>query len=134
MNIQWNKILTADFWFALDSTQLHRVDWVIGGFGGLLLVIGIGFWLYSWKVSSATPRIRIKQVGSILFWAGLLEVVWLGLRYQRANALGTRFAAIVGGLLVLVWLYGPIKYFWKHYKNDILAEQKRLEKEKYLKM
>ncbi len=41
MGINWKVLLTQDFWFDVDRSQIHRIDYVILYFGIALVVLGI---------------------------------------------------------------------------------------------
>lgn len=134
MTIQWKNFLSQDFWFGLDLMKLHRIDWAIAYIGAGLFVLGVIFWLWAWRTRNGLIKGRLSQVGKIFTTIGIVEMAWFGIRYQQVAVLGTKFVAVLFGLVGLLWLIGPLKYFIKQYRHDVVAERKRLEKEKYLKM
>lgn len=134
MNIKWAEVFSSDFWFSIDSSRIHASDWVIGYAGAGLVVAGIALLVIAWRSQNKLLKSPLRESGNIILLAGALEMLWFWFRYQQAAVLGTKFAAIIIGVLVLVWLVGPIFYFLRRYPSDVKEYYKQIAKEKYLNM
>ena len=132
MNINWNEVLSSEFWFSIDRTRLHLTDWVIA-YGAIgLVVLGIIFLIYKYGTKNVFLKEVARRFATIFITIGVLEAIWFGFRYQLAQALGTRFAAVLIAVVGLVWLYGPIKYLCTRYTTDMAEAQRKMMREKYL--
>lgn len=134
MNIKWKEFTTADFWLGLDRVSMHLTDKVIL-FAGLALVL-LGAIILVVKIinTDKLKKPHFSRISSTFITVGLLEMLWYVLRWQYVNMLGARITAALIGLIGLMFLYRPLKYFLFNYRKDMAVQSKEQLKEKYLNM
>lgn len=133
MTIDFHKLFSTEYLVTIDPSRLHPTDKGLLVLGVALSVIGLvarvaGRW-------SAHPHGR-QQLRRVSAWAltiGLLELLWFGLRYERALYLGSHLAAFLVLLAGLIWLVFLLKYRFGQYRRDVIQWQKDQVKQKYLR-
>lgn len=132
-SINWSVFTTSHFWFGIDRFNgVSLTDKIILWFGVALLATGIIVLVYRVLSKDTLLKPMISRVSSVFITVGLLEMFWFLLRNQFVNTLGTRAVALLIGLTGLLFLYQPIKYFWRQYGGDLQSYQKQQLKDKYL--
>ena len=132
-SINWSLLLTSKFWFEIDRmTSISLADKIILWTGVALLALGIILLVYRLLTKNILLKPVIGRVSSVFISVGLLEMLWFLLRTQYVNTLGARITALLIGLIGLGFLFGPLKYFLKQYRQDKVNYQKQQVKEKYL--
>ncbi len=134
MTINWNKFFSTEYWFAIDRAIIHPTDKIIFGFGAAIFILGVIALVGKMITKNKLLKPSIGRIGTVFIWVGLLELLWYFLRTQYVYALGTRFAALLIGVVGLLFLYSPIKYFFTQYKNDREQFEKQQVKDKYLNL
>lgn len=131
-NINWKELISGEYWFGVDRATMHLTDKIILYFGVGLVVLAIVLLVF--KLLSKNDLIRpvYNRLISVFFTVGLLEMLWFLLRSQYVYALGSRLAALVVGVIGLIYLYKPAKYLLLQYKKDSQVLSKQQLKEKYL--
>ncbi len=130
-NIDWHKVASSDFWFAVDPAIIHPSEKAFLYIGIALVILGIIFLIYSRFANKFLANVTFR-IGRILLTTGVIEGIWYVLRYENAQALGTRFTAALMLVLGLAFLYWPIKYFFTHYKLDMARAEREASRDKYL--
>lgn len=130
--MNFKNLLTSDYWFDVDRTRLHLFDKTVLGIGvGFVVLSGI-LYLIKRKVQNPFDKQIAEKLAVAIFWLGLLEVLWFGLRFEYVAMLGTKFVA---GLIALSFairiIYLLIKYL-RNRKAALVAWQKEQTKLKYL--
>lgn len=131
-NIDWGEVFSKNFWFGIDRARIHFADTAFLYIGGALVAFGILMLLYArFSRNQFLARVAVR-ISKIFLTIGLLEGLWYLLRTQYVQALGTRLVAV--SLLVwgLIWLYFPIRYLLKNYKEDMEKAHREMNREKYL--
>lgn len=132
-SINWSVFTTSRFWFGIDRFGgVSLTDKIILWFGAGLLALGIILLIYRVVSKNMLVKPALGRISSVFITVGLLEMFWFLLRAQFVNTLGTRFAALLVGLIGLGFLYSPVKYFFKHYKQDSANFEREQTKQKYL--
>jgi hypothetical protein len=132
-SINWSLFLTSQFWLGIDRFGgISLADKIILWTGVALLALGIILLVYRLLTKNVLLKPVIGRVSSVFIVVGLLEMLWFLLRSQFVNTLGARITAVIIGLIGLGFLYGPLKYFIKQYRQDKVNYQKQQVKEKYL--
>lgn len=131
--IDWSLVWSSQFWFGIDRFKgVSMADKMILWFGVGLLAVGIVVLVYRLLSKNKLLKPTLGRISSVFITVGLIEMLWFVLRSQFVNTLGTRFTAVLIGLVGLGFLYSPIKYFLKQYSKDIEIYQKEELKNKYL--
>lgn len=131
-NINWKELISSEYWFGIDRASMHLTDKIILYFGAGLVVIAIALLVIKLLSKNELVRPIYNRVVSVFLTVGLLEMLWFLLRSQYVYALGTRLAALVIGIIGLIYLYKPAKYLLFQYKKDSQVLSKQQLKEKYL--
>lgn len=131
-NINWKELISSEYWFGIDRAAMHLTDKIILYFGIGLVVLAIVLVVLKLLSKNDLTRPVYNRVISVFFTVGLLEMFWFLLRSQYVNALGSRLAALVIGVIGLIYLYKPAKYLLTQYKKDSQVLSKQQLKEKYL--
>lgn len=134
MNINWKELITKQYWFGLDRGVVHLTDQIILYTGAALVLLGVILLIVKLISKDTLKKPQISRVSSVFITVGLLEMLWYVLRWQYVNALGSRFMAALIGIIGLMFLWKPIKYFLFSYRKDVVIQSKEQLKEKYLKM
>jgi hypothetical protein len=132
-NIDWGKVFSKNFWFSIDRVTIHPSDKAFLYIGGVLAVAGILKLFYArFSRNQFLARIAVR-VSKILLTIGLLEGLWYLLRTQYVQFFGTRAVALAILLWGIIWMYYPIKYLFRNYKEDMEKAHREMSREKYLK-
>jgi hypothetical protein len=131
--IKWREFITPSFWFQMNYLEMHQSDRLFGVAGLALIVLAIIAYIYARFVNNVFLTKVAKRIAKIFLTIGIFEVIWLGLRYEYVQALGTHIVALLILIVGLIWLYYPIKYLITHYKIDMAEAQRAASREKYLK-
>ncbi len=134
MNINWKELITKQYWFGLDRGVVHLTDQIILYTGAALVLLGVILLIVKLISKDTLKKPQISRVSSVFITVGLLEMLWYVLRWQYVNALGSRFMAALIGIIGLMFLWKPIKYFLFSYRKDVVIQSKEQLKEKYLNM
>ncbi len=134
MNINWKELITKQYWFGLDRGVVHLTDQIILYTGAALVLLGVILLIVKLISKDTLKKPQISRVSSVFITIGLLEMLWYVLRWQYVNALGSRFMAALIGIIGLMFLWKPIKYFLFSYRKDVVIQSKEQLKEKYLNM
>lgn len=134
MNINWKELITKQYWFGLDRGVVHLTDQIILYTGAALVLLGVILLIVKLISKDTLKKPQISRVSSVFITVGLLEMLWYVLRWQYVNALGSRFMAALIGVIGLMFLWKPIKYFLFSYRKDVVIQSKEQLKEKYLNM
>ncbi len=134
MTINWNELISKQYWLGLDRGVVHLTDKIILYFGAALVVIGVILLIVRLLSSDKLKRPQFGRISSVFMTVGLLEMLWYVLRWQYVSALGSRLAALLVGLFGIYFLIKPIRYFLFQYRKDLNLLSKEQLKEKYLKM
>lgn len=134
MNINWKELITKQYWFGLDRGVVHLTDQIILYAGAALVLFGVILLIVKLISKDTLKKPQISRVSSVFITVGLLEMLWYVLRWQYVNALGSRFMAALIGVIGLMFLWKPIKYFLFSYRKDVVIQSKEQLKEKYLNM
>ncbi len=132
MTINWKDFFSTKYWFAIDRAVVHPTDKIIFGFGAIIFILGVLVLLVKLISKNQLLKPIIGRISAVFITVGLLEILWYFLRLQYINALGSRLAALIIGLVGLVFLYKPVKYFFGQYSKDQELYQKQQVKDKYL--
>lgn len=131
--IDWSLVWSSQFWFGIDRFKgVSMADKIILWFGVGLLAVGIIVLVYRLLSKNVLLKPILGRISSVFISVGLLEMFWFLLRSQLVNTLGSRFTAVLIGLIGLGFLYGPLKYFLRQYSQDATAYQREELKNKYL--
>lgn len=132
-SIDWSLVWSSLFWFGIDRFKgVSMADKIILWFGVGLLAVGIIVLVYRLLSKNLLLKPIFGRISSVFITVGLLEMFWFLLRSQLVVTLGTRFTALLIGLVGLGFLYWPIKYFLKQYSHDSVSYQRQEIKNKYL--
>jgi hypothetical protein len=134
MTINWNEFFSTEYWFALDRAMIHPTDKIIFGFGAAIFILGVLVLLARMVSKNNLLKPMLGRIAAVFIWVGLLEILWYFLRIQYVHALGSRMAALIVGLVGLAFLYKPVKYFFKQYRQDQANFNKQQIKDKYLNL
>lgn len=134
MNINWKELITKQYWFGLDRGVVHLTDQIILYAGAALVLFGVILLIVKLISKDTLKKPQISRVSSVFITVGLLEMLWYVLRWQYVNALGSRSMAALIGVIGLMFLWKPIKYFLFSYRKDVVIQSKEQLKEKYLNM
>ena len=134
MTINWKEFFSTEYWFAIDRAMIHPTDKIIFGSGAVIFILGVLVLLARLVGNNNLLKPVLGRIASVFIWVGLLEILWYFLRLQYVNALGSRTAALIIGLVGLYFLYKPVKYFFKQYGQDREAYSKQQVKDKYLNL
>ena len=132
MFINWKEFFSSQYWLGIDRGLVHPTDKIIFAFGAGIFIIGVLILLVKLVSKNQLLKPILTRIASVFIWVGLLEILWYFLRIQYVNALGSRLAALIVGLVGLFFLYKPVKYFFTQYKQDRESHQKQQVKDKYL--
>lgn len=132
MTINWKDFFSTKYWFGIDRAVVHPTDKIIFGFGAIIFILGVLVLLAKLISKNQLLKPVIGRIAAVFIAVGLLEILWYFLRLQYINALGSRMAALIIGLVGLAFLYKPIKYFFGQYSKDKESYQKQQVKDKYL--
>ncbi len=131
-NLNWRELITADFWFGVDRIRIHTSETAILYIGAALVVLGI----ITIIASRITKNLFLRQVlgrfAKIFFTIGILEGIWYLLRTQYTAVLGSKAVAVLLLLWGIIWLYWPIKYLLKNYKEDMAKASREASRQEYL--
>lgn len=130
----WNQFITQDFWFSVDSTRIHNIDYAIGLVGILGLVLGVGWLIKAKKQVAPFAKELWKRFSKLSFYMGAGFIIWFLLRQQAINYLATHFVVAIIAVWGLVWLWLIYKKLGKTYSVNLANWQKEQTKQKYLKM
>lgn len=132
-SIDWSLVWSSPFWFGIDRFKgVSMADKIILWFGVGLLAVGIIVLVYRLLSKNVLLKPIFGRISSVFITVGLLEMFWFLLRSQLVVTLGSRFTALLIGLVGLGFLYWPIKYFLKQYSHDSVNYQREELKNKYL--
>lgn len=132
-SIDWSLVWSSPFWFGIDRFKgVSMADKIILWFGVGLLAVGIIVLVYRLLSKNVLLKPIFGRISSVFITVGLLEMFWFLLRSQLVVTLGSRFTALLIGLVGLGFLYWPIKYFLKQYSHDSVTYQREELKNKYL--
>lgn len=131
-NINWNELLTSKFWFGIDRAQIHLSETAFLYVGAGLVVLGILALAFARFTSNQFLSRVALRFAKIFIVIGLLEGLWYVLRTQYVQLLGAKFIAALLLVWGLVWLYWPIKYLLRNYKEDMAKAQREASRDKYL--
>ncbi|MDQ3018439.1 MAG: hypothetical protein M3Q64_01040 [bacterium] len=131
--MNWNEYITKDFWFGIDRVALHKSDYAVLYLGIALIALSIVMFIYRRYAKNEFLQVVAGKIGAVFMTIGIFEVIWYAARSQYAAVLGTKFVAALILLAGLIWLYGPIKYLFTRYEEDMAAAQRKIQREKYLK-
>lgn len=134
MNINWSEFAKTSYWFGIERGVIHLTDKIILGFGAALVILGVLVLLVRILAKNQLIKPSLGRISSVFISVGLLEMLWYLLRTQYVNVLSSRTAALLIGVVGLMYLYKPIKYFLSQYKNDLVSFHQQQLKDKYLKM
>lgn len=132
MNINWKTFITSDYWLDIDRAGMHLTDKIILWFGVALVAIAIIILVVRLVSKNSLKKSVYDKIIAVFLTVGLLEMLWFVLRSQYVNALGTRLAALIVGLIGLFYLRKPIKYLLFEYRKDAQQLSKQQLKDKYL--
>ncbi len=130
--IDFRNIFSVDYLIRIDPSMLHRTDYALLLIGGILSGAGIIFALAGRFAPHQYGRQLWYRLSRWAFTIGLLEVLWFGLRYERAVYLGSHLAAFIILLIGVIWLVPILKYCFGQYRRDVDQWQKDQVKQKYL--
>ncbi|HYF05899.1 MAG TPA: hypothetical protein VEA59_07055 [Patescibacteria group bacterium] len=126
------KLGSYSFWFDIDRGMYHKIDFAILCFGALLLLAAIAVHIALLRGVHSKATNPLKRVRSVLFWIGIIEVVWFAFRWQFIPFFGTHFVAGVVLIVGAIWYGYAMKYFVKQYRTDKTALEKEQQKLKYM--
>lgn len=132
-NINWHELITAKFWFTIDTSRIHPSEKAFLYLGGILIILGVLKVLAARFTKNKFLANVAVRFAKICFTIGILEVIWFGLRYEYAQVIGTKFVAALIVLLGIIWMYWPVKYLLTRYKTDMAQASLQASREKYLK-
>jgi hypothetical protein len=130
--MNYKNLLTSDYWFDVDRTRLHVFDKTVLGVAiGLVLLSGV-LYLVKRKVQNPFDKQIAEKLAVAIFWLGVLEALWFGLRFEYVAMLGTKFVAtLIAVAFGIRIIYLLIKYL-RNRKAALVAWQKEQTKLKYL--
>lgn len=130
----WKNFISSDFWFDIDPTRVHGVDYALLSLAVLLFLVGLAATVYAKKRVDPFSKEIYKKFGSIAVTIGLLEVFWFLLRYENITYLGTHFVAALVFVFGLIWAFFVFRKIGRTYKVNIQNWHKEQVKQKYLHM
>jgi protein-S-isoprenylcysteine O-methyltransferase Ste14 len=131
-NINWNLVWDTKFWFQIDRARIHASDYAFLYIGIALVTLAILALAYR-KFSKNRFLANVAgRIAKIFLTIGLLEMLWFALRTQFVQMLGARFVAVLLLIWGLIWLYWPVRYLLKNYKEDMTKAQREANRDKYL--
>ncbi len=131
-NINWHEVFSIPFWFQIDPSRIHPSETAFLYIGIVLIVLGVIALLFTRFSKNQFLNGVAYRVARILITTGLIEAFWYLLRFENAQALGTKFTAALMLVLGLAFLYWPIKYLFTHYKLDMANAQRQASRDEYL--
>lgn len=131
-NINWHEVFSTQFWFQIDPSKIHPSETIFLYIGIVLIVLGVIALLFTRFSANRFLNGVAYRIARILITTGLVEAFWYLLRFENAQALGTKFTAALCLVLGLAFLYWPIKYLFTHYKLDMETAQREASRDKYL--
>ncbi len=131
-NINWRELITSDFWFGVDRARIHTSETVVLYIGIILVVLGVFAIIVSRLTKNQFLRRVFGRFAKIFLTIGILEGFWYLLRTQFVAVLGSKAVAALLLIWAVIWLYWPIKYLLKNYKEDMAAAARQASREEYL--
>lgn len=130
--INFRQLVSREYLLEVDFTRLHPTDHGLAVLGAALTLLGIILRIMArWAPHELSRHFR-QRLSTWALTIGLLEVLWFGLRYQNAPALGSHLAAFLVLLLGLIWLFYIVRYRFGSYRGSVQQWQREQVKQKYL--
>ncbi|MBL8029752.1 MAG: hypothetical protein JNN11_00710 [Candidatus Doudnabacteria bacterium] len=126
------EIFSSEFLFQIDRVMLHDIDKALGFFGAGFLVLGLVFKLAALYAPTPVDAKYRNKFFSILFFTGIYETAWFGLRFQNITFFGSHFVAFLGLLVGVVCALVVLVKTFKTYKTEKQSWEAEQLKLKYL--
>lgn len=122
----------SDYWFSQPFTARGLTMWLLVGFFLLLFVGGLVAKILAQFQERKSKKIIFSRMGSLGITMGLLSLVWMFFRQERAAFLAWRFWMFLWVVGLAIWVYHLAKYALKRIPEIQAEEEKRATMEKYL--
>lgn len=99
---------------------------------GLMVVAGLVVYKMTQKNSFPPVKKFLNKLHNMLFWMGLIGLLYVFLRDQNAPYISMPFWLLVWGLGLLVWLGFILKYYFTDRPKQEEKIRQEQEKKKYL--
>jgi len=126
-------VLTSGYIFDFTNMLPSSGDRLYMIAGLLMVLLGAVFKLISNFSRNSVTRLLWHRLASPLVVGGILEVLWYTARDQNIKMFGSHFIAWLIGIVVIVWIYFPIRYCFGYYRQEREHWQKQQVKLKYIK-
>lgn len=130
--MDFSKLLHWSYWFSLPQALEGTKLWIWLGvflvfvFGGIALRIVRGY------KSDGLIREVLRRYANLLFWMGILGLLWLFFRQESAPLLAWRFWLIVWFVGLVYWLFRTAYYHLKRLPEIRLEKEQRVKFAQYL--
>ncbi len=135
MNIKeiLQKVFSPEYIFDISVMVPHPTDRYYMFLGFVMVLVGVVFKVVSNFSKNPISQNLWHRLASPFVVGGILEVVWFVAREQNIKLFGSHIVAWIIGVVILIWLYFPLKYWWSKYKDEKQAWEKQQIKLKYMK-
>ncbi len=128
----FQKLLTKDYLFKVNTVILLRSDKLFFVIGGVLVVLAIIFKIASLYAPNPVDKVLRNKFYRLFLTTGILEVIWFGFRFENVPFFGTHFVALLILLIGAAWFVKLVVSTIMHYKGDKVSWEKDQVKLKYL--
>lgn len=129
----FQHVFTVNYIFDFSGMTIIQSDRLYMIVGFLMVFLAAVFQTIAIYSKNPIKKMFWHRLSSPLGVGGILEVLWYVARYENIKLFGSHFVAWLIGIIVLVWIYFPIRYFFSRYKHDKQNWEKQQIKLKYLK-
>lgn len=129
---QFQHVFNVSYIFDFSNMILTVGDRMYMIVGFLMVVLGSVFQVIGLYSKNPVSRLMWYRLASPLGVGGILEVFWYVARYENINLFGSHFVAWGIGIVVLVWIFFPIRYLLGRYNKERVNWEKQQIKLKYI--